>query len=190
MPTDTKTALMDHAEHVARAKGFDGFSYADLAEAVGIKKASIHYHFATKAALSVALMERYHEAVQALCAEIETQNPTAGARLLALIDVYRNAIGDGRSLCLCVSFTLSRESLSDKAHLQIDAFRAMVTDWLTGVFELGREDGTIRDVMDPTLEAHAALALLEGAQLAARGSEDVALFEKAVSTQANRCREI
>ena len=60
METDTKTALLNSAERAARSKGFDGFSYADLAKEVGIRKASIHYHFPTKDALTISLMVRYH----------------------------------------------------------------------------------------------------------------------------------
>jgi TetR/AcrR family transcriptional repressor of nem operon len=57
MSIDTKTILLDSAERVARARGFDGFSYADLAAEVEISKASIHNHFASKATLAVALMK-------------------------------------------------------------------------------------------------------------------------------------
>ena len=78
----------------------DGFSYADLSEAVGVRKASIHYHFPTKAALSAALMDRYHETIAAHCQDIARSNETAASRLLGLIDLYRAALSDGKTLCL------------------------------------------------------------------------------------------
>ncbi|MEO9863924.1 TetR/AcrR family transcriptional regulator, partial [Yoonia sp.] len=81
MPTDTKTALLDSAERAARTRGFDGFSYADLAQDVGIRKASIHHHFPTKAALSAALMERYYNDLKAVCEDIDMSQETGGARL-------------------------------------------------------------------------------------------------------------
>lgn len=59
MAMNTKTNLLNSAERVARTRGFDGFSYADLAADVGTIKASIHHHFASKAALAVTLMNRY-----------------------------------------------------------------------------------------------------------------------------------
>ena len=55
---DTRTALLESAERTARQRGYDGFSYADLADDVGIRKASIHHHFPTKATLALALIER------------------------------------------------------------------------------------------------------------------------------------
>lgn len=187
MTTDTKTALLDVAEHAARARGFDGFSYADLAEAVGIRKASIHYHFPTKAALSAALMDRYHTTLEGECQKIEARFATGSERLLALIDLYRNALNDGKTLCLCVSLISSRESLSDEVIEKIKAFRAMMVGRITAIFELGLEDKSISGVTNPSAEARAALALLEGAHLTARAEENVQTFDEAVDVLKSRC---
>ena len=65
MPRETRNALLVAAEEAARARGIDGFSYADLAETVGIRKASIHYHFPTKDALADAVMRRYADTLAA-----------------------------------------------------------------------------------------------------------------------------
>jgi TetR/AcrR family transcriptional repressor of nem operon len=178
--TDTKTALLDSAESAARTMGFDGFSYADLAEAVGIRKASIHHHFPSKAKLSVALMLRYHENFQNVCTEIETKYTLGGARLAALITQYRIGSDDGKCLCLCASFSASRDSLPPEVIHQISLFRTMVTGWMASAFALGHKDGSISGVLDPALEASATLSLLEGAQLAARAEENAALFDNAI----------
>ena len=188
MTKDTKAALLEFAETAARTQGFDGFSYADLAEAVGIRKASIHYHFPTKAILSAALMDRYHANIEGLCDKITVKHDTGGGRLLGLIELYHMALGGGKTLCLCVSLTASRNSLSEEVVVKINAFRAMMVAWLTDVFALGQSDGTITGVTTPAHEARATLALLEGAHLAARAEEDVAVFDGAVETLKARCR--
>ncbi|WP_368185696.1 TetR/AcrR family transcriptional regulator [Aestuariibius sp. HNIBRBA575] len=180
MRIDTKTALLNSAERAARTLGFDGFSYADLSEDVGIRKASIHHHFPTKAALSVALMERYYNDLKAVCEEIDLSQDSGGARLTALIDRYRSALDGGKSLCLCVSFSTSRESLPAEVITQIGRFREMIIAWAETVFVAGQTDGSIANVTDPAIEAAAALPLLEGAQLAARVEENPALFDSAV----------
>ena len=187
MTTDTKTALLDFAEQAARARGFDGFSYADLAEAVGIRKASIHYHFETKAALSAALMDRYHAKLKGACADIDATHERAADRMKALIAVYREALNGGKTLCLCVSFIASRESLSDAVMDKVGAFRAMMVNWIESVFELGARDKSISNVMDPAHEARATLALLEGAHLAARAEEDAKVFDQVVKVLRARC---
>ena len=187
MATDTKTALLDFAEQAARARGFDGFSYADLAEAVGIRKASIHYHFPTKALLSATLMDRYHKTLAERCDAISAQNDTAAARLLALVDLYRGALDGGKKLCLCVALTSSRESLSAEVIAKINRFRAMMIGWITDVFDLGRQDGSLRPTLEAEHEARATLALLEGAHLAARAEEDVSIFDGALAALIQRC---
>jgi TetR/AcrR family transcriptional repressor of nem operon len=186
MPTDTKTALLDSAERAARTRGFDGFSYADLSTDVGIRKASIHHHFPTKAALSIALMERYYNDLKTVCEEIDASHDTGGARLSALINRYRTALDGGKSLCLCVSFSTSRESLPEEVIAQIGRFREMIIAWTETVFAAGQSDNSIAGVKAPEIEAAAALPLLEGAQLAARIAENPALFDSAVQILTQR----
>ncbi|MFK7751120.1 MAG: TetR/AcrR family transcriptional regulator [Sedimentitalea sp.] len=188
MPTDTKTALLNSAEKAARTRGFDGFSYADLAQDVGIRKASIHHHFSTKAALSVALMKRYHQTLKAACAEIDAAHLSGAARVSALVDVYHDALQGGTSLCLCVSFSTSRESLPAEVIQEISIFRQMMLGWLGAAFATGKKDGSIAAVADPGVEAAAMLALLEGAQLAARAEENPKLFHNAIAVFKARLR--
>lgn len=189
MSFDTKTALLNSAEHRARTLGFDGFSYADLSVDVGIRKASIHHHFPSKAALSVALMQRYHTNFEASCADIDATQTSGGARLCALVERYRNALDGGKSLCLCVSFSTSRESLPTEAIIQISCFRAMMINWLKNTFVAGQSDGTIVGVIDPAMEAAATLPLLEGAQLAARAEESPIHFDSATRLLLQRCTQ-
>lgn len=188
MTTDTKTALLDAAEHAVRTRGFDGFSYADMAEAVGIRKASIHYHFPTKAVLSEALMDRYRAKVAAHCAEIEMQHTTGADRILHLIAMYRSALNDGDTLCLCVSLTNSHANLSHVTNDKIAAYRGFIIGWMTDVFALGQQDGSITGVTAPQQDAAAALAVLEGAHLAARATENVETFDAALAALISRCR--
>jgi TetR/AcrR family transcriptional repressor of nem operon len=187
MTVDTRTALLDAAEYAARARGFDGFSYADLADSVGIRKASVHYHFATKADLCAAMMDRYGTDLGAACDQITARHQTGGARLLALIALYRDALQGGKTLCLCVALTGSRASLPDAAIEQIKAFRAMMLARLAAVFSAGQKDSTIKYVSDPGSEACATLALLEGAHLTARAAENVGTFDNAVRVLKSRC---
>ena len=58
MAKDINTILLETAEQATPTRGFDRFSYADLATAAAITKASIHHHFASKASLTLALMQR------------------------------------------------------------------------------------------------------------------------------------
>ncbi|WP_104017784.1 hypothetical protein [Roseovarius nitratireducens] len=113
--------------------------------------------------------------------------PGANAGPEALISLYRTALDGGKSLCLCVSFSTSKESLPADAITRISRFRAMMINWLAGVFELGKTDGSIKAVLGTDAEAAAALPLLEGAQLAARAEENPAPYDAAVRLLLDRC---
>lgn len=188
MAKDTKTNLLDSAEQAARTRGFDGFSYADLAADVGITKASIHHHFSNKATLAVALMQRYYSDLETACAEIDQDHTTGAARLEALVSRYRGALDGGQSLCLCVSFSTSTQSLSAETIAEMNRFRSMMIDWLAKTFAQGKNDATIKDVVDPMAEAAAALPLLEGAQLAARVAQNTQRFDAAMHVLSTRLR--
>lgn len=186
MTSGTKTALLDAAEQAARRRGFDGFSFADMAPEVGIRKASIHHHFPTKALLAKALIARYHAEMEATCAAITALHPTGGGRLGAMIATYRAALDEGRCLCLCVALSVARDSLPEDLPSALVGFRAMMRDWLAEAFALGAADGSILRVTDAKAEASATLALMEGAHLAARAMQDVAQFDAALATLSQR----
>ncbi len=58
---DTSQRILDTAERLVQTRGFNGFSYADIATTLGVTKASLHYHFPAKAELGQRLIERYEK---------------------------------------------------------------------------------------------------------------------------------
>jgi len=179
---DTRTRLLDCAESAARARGFDGFSYADLSAGVGIRKASVHHYFPTKADLALALIERYSEEFFARLDEVAATQPTAAAQLRAYVAACRDALDGGTKLCVCVAFATSRDGLSQPVLAQLDRFHVTVARWLEAAFARGQVDGTVSAVGDPRDEANSCLAMMEGAQLISRAAKDVSRFDAAVQT--------
>jgi len=177
----TREALLDSAEQLARSRGFDAFSYADLSDEVGIRKASIHHHFPTKADLAHALITRYSENFAAALSSIASVARSGGDRLRGYLDAYRSALLGGRAVCLCVAFSAGRESLADPVLAELNAFHAHSVSWLQETFEQGRLDGSITDVEAPAEEAKTALALVEGAQLVARAAGDMSRYDEATA---------
>ncbi len=134
------------------------------------------------------MMERYFDVFRTACADIDATHDSGGARMRALIDRYRLATNGGTSLCLCVAFSTSRESLPIDVIVQLRRFREMMLGWIGAAFATGQSDGSIANVDEPEVEAAATHALLEGAQLAARASEDLAFFDNAVRLITQRLR--
>ncbi|WP_420860591.1 TetR/AcrR family transcriptional regulator [Algirhabdus cladophorae] len=186
MALDTRTTLLDAAEHAARRRGYDGFSYGDLAQQIGIRKASVHYHFPNKSVLATTLVQRYFERFLRATEGFKAQHASAAGRLNATIDHYRAALEGGDCLCLCVAFSSGRDSLPPDAMDQVTSLRQAILEWLEAVFELAHLDGSIANLGDAGCEAQATLALLEGAQLAARAQNNLVPFDRAVQLLQDR----
>lgn len=185
--SDTKEKLLDAAEQQVRRKGVDGFSYSDLSAEVGIRKASIHYHFPAKSDLLTALMARYATQVMTeLEGYVSTMN-TPDQHLSAFINFYRAALQGGACLCLCIAFVVSKDGLAPETRQEISQYRRAVQHWLLLRFEQAQATKSLpKGLGDPACEAAATLALVEGAQLSARVTGDPTLFD--IATQAFRDR--
>lgn len=183
---NTRTALLDSAERTARRRGYDAFSYADLARDIGIRKASIHHHFPTKSDLAFELIQRYAARLSERLNALSGSHKSAAEMLQAYQAIYRDALAGGSQLCLCVAMSAGRDSLADPVLDQLNQFHEDSVAWLTQVFETARQDGSVAGLSDPVAEAHAALALMEGAQLVARAAKTVSLFDRATAAFAAR----
>ena len=119
MPTkDTKGELLDAAQAMIQERGFNAFSYKDLAEVVGIRTASIHYHFAAKTDLALALMKRYSGELESALAVIDRPGRGARARLERFIDLYRQTAKRG-AICLCGSLGADLETLPAALRVEV-----------------------------------------------------------------------
>ena len=97
---DTGRRALDVAERLVQTRGFNGFSYADIAEALGVTKASLHYHFPSKADLGQRLIERYEAAFLEALAGIDKAQKRAAEKLRRYADIYAGVLRANR-MCLC-----------------------------------------------------------------------------------------
>lgn len=176
---DTKTQLLDAAELLARRNGVDGFSYGDLSAQIGVRKASIHYHFPSKADLLHEIMDRYGERVVMALNAFSDDISGADQQLLAFVDFYRSALLEGSALCLCVALTVNKDGLSEDTRFSITSYRERAIAWLEKTLNKGIAEGSVADVQDTKAEASSLLALVEGAQISARLSESLETYDKA-----------
>src|SRR5437868_13202737 len=89
---DTATRMLDSAERLVQARGFNGFSYADVAAELGITKASLHYHFPGKAELGEALINRYARRFAEALRSIDEGGADVEARIAAYAELYAGVI--------------------------------------------------------------------------------------------------
>jgi TetR/AcrR family transcriptional repressor of nem operon len=173
----TRDRILDVSQRLIQARGFSAFSYADIAAAIGIRKASIHHHFPTKAELAVALMVRYRAVFDGALAQIVADKSAAPARLKAYQQLFANVLRDDHRLCMCGMFAADFDALPHEVRSEVRAFFDDNEAWLAKVLADGKRRGELAFRGTPKARARVVLSSLEGAMLVARTYRDVAMFE-------------
>jgi TetR/AcrR family transcriptional repressor of nem operon len=174
----TAERILDVAERLVQLRGFNGFSYADVAAELGVTKASLHYHFPGKAELGEALINRYAirfaEALQA----IDLKSSDVRDKLAAYVDVYGDVLNEQR-MCLCGMLAAEYETLPPVMRAAVLSFFNDNEAWLERVLEQGRREGTVHYQGRARDQAQLIISTLEGAMLVARPYGDPERFQAA-----------
>jgi len=178
---DTRTRILDIAERLVQIRGFNAFSYADIAAELGITKASLHYHFPGKAELGEALVARYTERFGAALSAIEQQDGDAPARLEAYSRLYLDVLR-GRRMCLCGMLAAEYQTLPRPMQGAVDAFFAINETWLEATLKAGRRERTLAYRGSAREAARMIVSGLQGAMLIARPHGDLTGFRTTART--------
>jgi len=178
-PSSTPQRILDVAERLVQTQGFNGFSYADIASELHVTKASLHYHFATKAALGTELIARYHDTFQRALDGIDADERDARRKLRRYVDLYAGVLRKDR-LCLCGMLASDFATLPRPMKDAVRRFFDLNERWVARVLEEGRKARTVRLGGAAAEVARTLVAALEGAMLVARSYGDVSRFEAAL----------
>lgn len=170
--------VLDAAEEMVQERGLAAVSFQQLADAVGLSKASVFHHFPSKESVAEALVDRCQTKYGVAYGAIIDSDLAAPEKLAEIAKVFEKGLKTNR-LCLLNSLGQSVSTLSEsvQADLRLSASRAI--DRYARVFEQGRRDGTLVFEGTPNDAAAAFLALLEGLQVLARAKRDESMFMKA-----------
>lgn len=180
MTADTRSTLIDVATGQVRRQGYSAFSYADLADAVGIRKPSIHHHFPTKEDLGVAIVEAYTERFSEQLNRIDAKTDDVIKRLRAFAGLYREGLAAGQA-CLCGVLASEIAVLPQRVQLGVRRFFDLNLRWLERTLREGRTDGRLRHEIKPQQDARTILAALQGAMFVALSLQDAAAFDQAAA---------
>ena len=175
MPTATSDRILDTAERLVQMRGFNGFSYADVAEELDITKASLHYHFPGKADLGKRLIERYERNFLDALAKIDQQGRDARDRLRRYVAIYTGVVKQDR-MCLCGMLAAEFGTLPEPMRADLRHFFDENERWLVGVLKQGRKDHSVKFAGSPAEAAQALVGSLEGAMMISRSYADPARF--------------
>ena len=141
-PANTRSRILDVGERLVQVHGFNGFSYADVAAELSVTKASLHYHFPSKAELGEALIARYAERFAQALAAIDVNVTLAPAKLDAYASLYTEVLRQER-MCLCGMLAAEYQTLPSPIRNAVVAFLDDNEAWLALVLEQGREEGSL-----------------------------------------------
>ena len=159
------------------AGGYNGFSYADIADVVGLRKASIHHHFPSKVDLVRTLVARYREEAEAGMANLELQVSDPLELLRFYAGYWEACIADASApFCVCALLASQLPVLPDEVGLEVRAHFRSLSAWLTSVLERGARHGQLQLMSTPRAEAEAFMAAVHGAMLSARAYGDPKIF--------------
>ena len=164
MEHGTRRILMQRAEDLIRTRGYAAFSFADLARAAGIRKASVHHHFPTKETLGCAVIEDYLHRFAAELSAVWRTYPDAPARLRAFAGFFTSSAMAGM-LPLCAALAAQRDSLPQSMRDHTAAFFGLHLEWLTSVMADGIAAGTLRGDLPAHVLARRFVTRQEGASL-------------------------
>jgi TetR/AcrR family transcriptional regulator, transcriptional repressor for nem operon len=177
---DTASRILDVAERLVQSRGFNAFSYADVATELSVTKASLHYHYPGKAELGEALIVRYAQRFSGALKAIDEQGGDAAARLAAYAAIYGDVLRSER-MCLCGMLAADYETLPPPMQEAVIRFFDENIAWLAAVIRQGIDEGTLRPSGSPEEAAQALLGGLEGAMLVTRPYGDAKRFEAAAA---------
>lgn len=175
--SDTRQHIMKVARAVAQDRGYNALSFRDLAAAVGIKSASVHYYFPTKGDLGGALAAQYTADFAAYLDGLLADGFDAATCIRKYTDVFRNTLLNENRMCLGGIMAAEHNELPTEVQAEVVEFGAMNARWLATVLSLDASPVDAEPIRQRALAIFAAVA---GAQLVARSRGDVAVFDQII----------
>jgi TetR/AcrR family transcriptional repressor of nem operon len=166
--TDTREKILASANRLLRSRGFNGFSYQDIAKPLGIRNAAVHYHFATKADLAIAVLEGYRELLRRRTAPFMAGEGDPIQQLEGFIAFSTTECALEHTMCPVGSLSADYYSLPETIQQAGRQLLDELITWMTRVCAVGRDQGHFRFEGDPAAKAQLVVASLQGARQLAR----------------------
>lgn len=178
MANETVDKIVLQAEAYIRTQGYNGFSFRDIAKDIGIKSASIHYHFPSKSDLAQEVAKRYVKRFFTALEEAQEQGKTDIEQLQLFISLFRNALENDEKMCLCGMIAAELDGLPAAVVTEAKTFFKCSLVWLNQVIE---RIHAAYPAQQRLASAETILSTLEGALLLARIMKSPELFTQATA---------
>jgi TetR/AcrR family transcriptional repressor of nem operon len=175
MESNTAIRIRETAHDLIAERGYFGFSYADIAEIVGIRKASIHHHFPSKVDLVVATLKEYRaKLVEAAGGLDNITDPLQ--RIKLYVQHWAECVkNNNRPICIAALLSAELPALPEEIQTEVRLHFTYLVSWAKATMKEGVRHGTMHLENSPEVEAQSFVALVHGAMISARalGSADI-----------------
>lgn len=178
MSSNYREAILAAAKSAAQAHGYNGLNFRDLGEEVGIKSASIYYHFRSKAELGAAVARRYWEDTSANMEALLADSTDPLGSLRGYPALFRHALANENRLCLGSFLGAEYDDLPEEVKSEVRTFADVNVAWLNKVLIAA----TVVSAEHSEKRARAIYAAVAGAQLMARSRADIGLYDELIES--------
>jgi TetR/AcrR family transcriptional regulator, transcriptional repressor for nem operon len=178
MSANAREDILAAAKLVAQAHGYAGLNFRDLAEQVGIKAASVYYHFPSKADLAAAVAKRYWEDSAAYLESLLKNSRGPREALRRYPETFRWALENDNRICLCSFMSAQFDDLPDAVKTEVQAFADVNIAWLKKTLLAAKVVGP----REAEKRARAIYSGIVGAQLMARSRADIAIYDSVIES--------
>ena len=168
----TADRILDVMQDLIQTRGFSAISYQHISEILKVTKASIHYHFPSKADLGAAVVRRYRSTLMAQMEEVEAAGRPTWDVLTLYFGPYLEFADTPDKICLCGALAGEYPALPAQMQAEVAAFFAEQQAWLQGIIERGRQRGEIRLSGSAARTARLVFSALQGALMVQRADGD------------------
>ena len=180
--SETAEQILDLAETLIQTRGYSAFSYQDIADGLGIRKASIHYHFPSKADLGVAVVDRYITRFgEGLTAIADDQSQSSMTMLDFYVQPYLQFASTPDRVCLSGALAGEMLALPPKVRERVDHFFRTHQVWLTKILERGVARGEFELPAPASKVARLVFGALQGALLVKRTTNDLSQINDVIA---------
>ena len=162
-PKDTKKQILDIAENYLLDRGYNGFSYKDISNALGIRNASIHYHFPKKTDLGVSIIRRAKGQFERWVQVLENRAPGYTSELAEFCLLFKKYVKNRQQSCLGGALETDFKTLPEEMQKEARELTSAMLRWLERLLEEGRNQAAFNFPGQANAQALAVISCLQGA---------------------------
>ncbi|MBL1292925.1 MAG: TetR/AcrR family transcriptional regulator [Thiotrichales bacterium] len=178
---NTSERILDVTQELIQSRGYSAISFNDIAEKVGIKKPSIMHHYPSKAALGVAVVDRYRKTFVSMFDDILSERKLPAKKILDIyFSLYLNLGENKEKVCLCGALAGEYRALPETLRDEITRFFDDSKKWLVTILELGKDAAEFGFDGEPEVVASLVLDTLQGSLMISRATSNKGHVKKTI----------